>query len=327
MTDTPKKPVGPEPPSIYFCMDGRRVAFVPIFLLKSLFDRYIATHGPEVSDWFHFTGPTIPQDRETQERFLQYLLKTFKWEAIRNLVQPCGTEPELLSRLWRGEVTPGPSRFEFDILRPPEKLYRYCRYDKQRMEELLVNDLLHLANPGTFNDPFDCNFNPDVRLNMDQAGICCFAARYDSVLMFSHYARGHTGLCLVFDPYQFGDLQTESGDPIKGDLRPVFYYSELPQLDLAKEIALIATAKSGVWAYEREYRLFAKVKSGRLAGPGKYRIQPATLTGVIFGCEMSMEQMREIRMFTRNRDNFQYVRAIRKPDHFGLSFNDVAYLV
>lgn len=327
MTDISKEPVGPEPPCIYFCMDGRRVAFIPIFLLEKLFDRDIATHGLEVSDWFHFTGTrTIPQDQTTRERFLQYLMRTFKWDAIQNLVQPCGTEPELLSRLWRQEVTLGPSHFEFDVLRPPERLYRYCRYDRQRMEELLVNDLLYLANPGTFNDPFDCNFNPEVRLNMDQAGICCFAARCNSVLMFSHYAGGHTGLCLVFDPYRLGDLQTESGDRIRGDLRPVFYYSELPQLDLAEEIALIATAKSSVWAYEREYRLFA-TNSGRLAGPGKYKIQPGALTGVIFGCEMSMEHMREIRMFTRNRNNFSYVRAIRKPDHFSLNFHDVTYFV
>jgi len=88
-------------------------------------------------------------------------------------------------------------------------------------------------------------------------GVACFTERHDELLMWSHYADGHRGICLSF--------ATDSL-PFSRALQ-VKYSREVPRMravsvitqgvDEALVDALILT-KAEQWSYEREWRLVVK---------------------------------------------------------------------
>jgi hypothetical protein len=87
-------------------------------------------------------------------------------------------------------------------------------------------------------------------------GISCFAERWDDLLMWSHYARGHRGFCIELDV---------QADIFEGKIRKMRYAKDLAKLNPAKAMLnteddgwLIGTlyTKNKGWAYEREWRMY-----------------------------------------------------------------------
>src|SRR5258708_2583803 len=87
-----------------------------------------------------------------------------------------------------------------------------------------------------------------------EMGIACFAERLDNLLMWSHYAEGHRGLCLEFDTsfWPFNDQRK---------LLRFIYSNSFPPLsplDILQSTALPIDpliTKSKGWFYEEEWRL------------------------------------------------------------------------
>lgn len=110
--------------------------------------------------------------------------------------------------------------------------------------------------------------------------LCSLSARPDSVLMWSHYAANHTGICLRF---LFP----------KGWVQPVTYAKERPVLNriktsLAAEPDMSAwgralLTKADFWAYEEEWRALGK------EGAGEQPFYPKSLWGIIFGARATAE--------------------------------------
>ena len=116
-------------------------------------------------------------------------------------------------------------------------LYKYREVGKYT-EKIFRDHTLWFNEPNNFNDPFDCwanvqelnndaieelinrnSPNPNVaekckkgmplyttdklKQDIDKAlidlGVCCFSKTEKSILMWSHYCKYHTGICLEFD--------------------------------------------------------------------------------------------------------------------------------
>jgi hypothetical protein len=98
------------------------------------------------------------------------------------------------------------------------------------------------------------NFNSHQR---NQLRFCSFSERLDSVLMWSHYASNHTGICIEYDFSTMPNLLQF--------LYPIIYdnifFDWTPHMDdpmkgnAAKIIAAIHKAKD--WEYEKEWRLLS----------------------------------------------------------------------
>ena len=323
------EPVGPESPILQFCHGDSIIAYMPLFLIKKIIDKKgIDLSGDQEVDWFHFTGRSVPSDPAYAAKFLMDLKNTLSWEEINNLIQPIIRPLDHLKELWeKAGNSENLYSCKFGILKTPSTLYRYCTYVQERIYEIFCENKIYLTSPRGFRDPFDCNFNDQVRLNLDQAGIACFSQIKDSVLMFSHYADRHNGICLIFAPYKMYNLTAPDGQKHRSQFRPVYYFEKLPEFDLKSEIALIATCKDIAWAYEREWRMFIEDGNGSVLGPGHYEFPPESLKGVIFGAEMPLENKTEIRKITKGRNKFSYLQAIRIPDKFGIAFETVEYVL
>lgn len=88
-------------------------------------------------------------------------------------------------------------------------------------------------------------------------GILCLSEEWDSIRMWSHYAKDHKGVCLEFTRAEGNCLGNED------KCSPVNYVRHYPQIDLGqmllkrdgRTIALIMKTKSADWSYEKEWRL------------------------------------------------------------------------
>lgn len=109
-------------------------------------------------------------------------------------------------------------------------------------------------------------------------GVICFAGGDDparNVLMWSHYAAEHSGVCLQFDPAQ--DLRTFHL------ALSVKYCESYPVLDWFKNfprsVGDSLLRKHPRWDYEWEHRISIPDEAGK-----HLRFAPAALRGVILGC-------------------------------------------
>ena len=191
-------------------------------------------------------------------------------------------------------------------------------------------------------------FDDDAALlqeRIDNSGVLSFSELGNDILMWSHYADGHRGICLKFrrDALKFP----------KGDVRPppfknVFYepesvsYSEAyPAISLVNlppwewYRAWLMT-KSCHWRYEREWRIILQLEP--LDGEDAYgwdvrpTYQPAygwatlpgeAIAGVILGCEIKREDEQRVREWRRMGGvQVPLLRAQKKPDRFELEIRD-----
>ncbi|MFD2543716.1 DUF2971 domain-containing protein [Lacinutrix gracilariae] len=115
--------------------------------------------------------------------------------------------------------------------------------------------------------------------------LSCFSKIYNEVLMWSHYANKHNGICVGFDfPHLY---------PEKFILCPVKYLNEIKLLDGETNTNRILlywlTTKSERWIYEQEIRAIAQSKNNEdseFINYDKDRIKE-----IIFGCNVKKNEI------------------------------------
>lgn len=121
----------------------------------------------------------------------------------------------------------------------------------------------------------------------DEMGVACFSARLDSILMWSHYADGHKGLCLEFDTKYLPFSDREK-------LHRLIYSNSYPRLS---PIAIFQSSnmpfdplvtKSKDWEYEEEWRFITD------KGNWLLEYEPKALTAIYFGCLMPIAQRKQV---------------------------------
>ena len=90
-------------------------------------------------------------------------------------------------------------------------------------------------------------------------GICCFSDTYDSELMWTHYARNYTGICVGYRTKEVIEGLSESVHLVR-----VAYDTSPPKLGKSDWNAYltaikILSHKKANWIYEREWRLLADI--------------------------------------------------------------------
>jgi Protein of unknown function (DUF2971) len=155
----------------------------------------------------------------------------------------------------------------------------------------------------------------DLQDDVDKAGVLSFSKIRDDILMWSHYADKHKGLCLEFDG--------SANCIFFGEAQPVEYtdYTPLPLNENPdRQMTRIILTKSKHWAYEQEYRIVRPDEAHRLV-----EYPPELFTGVIFGCRMP-RQLRDLVKQWSNEGNCHvaFYEAKPKAGEFGLDITRVA---
>jgi len=110
-------------------------------------------------------------------------------------------------------------------------------------------------------------------------GIHSFSTSPSNLLLWSHYGKSHTGVCLVFNTARDLDTFVTILPVNYSHFFPVIHYTQGIAGDLIKNAFL---TKSLDWKYEDEWRLFEPKKAGHLMS-----YNSKSLVGVILGARIS----------------------------------------
>lgn len=232
----------------------------------------------------------------------------------------------------------------------PARLYKYFSLEgecRERTRSVIADRKLWFGSVAAFNDPFECpialsmdapaetwrdvlgrpkpapekldevcrQLEAEVRHDAERIGMLCLSSRPDHVLMWSHYAAKHTGLCMGF---------ASTAKPFAG-AQEVEYSAHFPAISLftsseAERSRRILLVKAQCWQYEAEWRVFAPGVE-----PGLHPYEPGSLVSVILGCNMSESDRMEVsRWVAESGDPVEVLEARRHRTEFTIELNEQA---
>lgn len=132
-----------------------------------------------------------------------------------------------------------------------------------------------------------------ARVISEGVGVYCVSAKYDDILMWSHYADDHKGICLEFDGE--AELMAHAQKVKYSQKRvPIMAYYDDKETSMTKALL----TKSLQWAYEEEWRLINYKK-----GPGTVEFKPESLTGIVLGALASANTVAEVERWAKARSH------------------------
>jgi hypothetical protein len=126
-----------------------------------------------------------------------------------------------------------------------------------------------------------------------QSGVLCFAGDPRSLLMWSHYAENHEGVCLQFE--RIRDF------PVLGHAVHVDYQERFPKanwiVDFMKGVGEMLLTKHDGWRYEEECRITSIDNANRYL-----QVRPDALRAIIFGCRTSESNRKTVDGLLKERE-------------------------
>ena len=145
--------------------------------------------------------------------------------------------------------------------------------------------------------------------------VLCLSSDPLNILMYSHYADCHQGICLEFNLEKDNIFNPEEVRYVKDFPHLEFGLSH--EINHALAVALIST-KSIDWAYEKEYR------SLRGGGAGVVEIPDNHLSGIIFGCAAKDETVQAVMdVVKESAKPIKFYRAVKSDSSFSLSLEEM----
>lgn len=135
----------------------------------------------------------------------------------------------------------------------------------ERFIDILLRKRLYMSTYSKLNDPMEGVFLYDdntrsekiriIENQKEETYICSLSKNCDNMLMWSHYANGHTGCCIeISETSKKEDLQ----------VRDIEYRNR--EVDLNEDIQDVydvLSVKSSLWKYEDEIRYFRQENNGK----------------------------------------------------------------
>ena len=150
-------------------------------------------------------------------------------------------------------------------------------------------------------------------------GVACFSKKWNSTLMWSHYANNHNGFCLGFDEKRIRYSM------LFGMCDYVKYSEDYPIIHpndnnvIRRQLQIFT--KSIEWEYEQEYRVVKLYYNDGIAEPDSpkriVKLDNTFITEVILGLAMSKKDKIEITQIAKDR-NIDVYEIFKVPNKFEL---------
>jgi len=151
----------------------------------------------------------------------------------------------------------------------------------------------------------------------DEFGILSLTTKKDDIIMFSHYAGEHTGICIEFDSSKDEIFRKAFKVKYMKPLPSFELFSFLNEIDKTKYIKPIFSTKHKDWKYEKEWRVLYKISKNN--DPRVERYNPEALTGIIFGFNASDLVKKEINDLIKTRKHkINLYQSIPRNNEYGL---------
>jgi hypothetical protein len=168
---------------------------------------------------------------------------------------------------------------------------------------------------------------------LDNSGILCLSEICDDILMWSHYAEHHAGVCLQF--------RFETNESFPDLPLPIAYSGNYPEFNFTQQFAdmgddaderqrklafgkALLLTKSVRWSYEKEWRVIRFALDGQPRF-GVSIFPPSFLTGLILGCRIGEDKRQMLIELARAREpRLRIFEAHTKEREFALDIRQIA---
>jgi len=201
-------------------------------------------------------------------------------------------------------------------------LKQYQRKYPKRSKEAISTDVdMEIITKGRDRIVLEDAQKEAIELLRKKLRICCFTEIRDSILMWAHYAKQHTGFCLEFDVNSEFFRPATRAIKVKYDrFRPelnVLRLDSYPEGKLGEALLI----KANDWQYEHEWRIVDYEK-----GEGTQNFPEDALSGVILGCRISQENKENVfRWCGKRKHPPTLYEAREKQKEFGLDIVKIDY--
>lgn len=192
------------------------------------------------------------------------------------------------------------------------RIVNQCMPDAQPAERL---DALNLMRSQSRDDIAAAMQGANAP-HLEHLAVCCLSAACDQILMWSHYANAHSGICLRFSTRPYTQDILDAAYPVNyAQERAVV--NRVTSTSDHEAVFQAMLVKADFWAYEQEYRLF---RPHLLSGSGHESFMPDRLDGVIFGARCSPEDRALVKGWVEERGGgVELLEAIPDKRQFRLS--------
>lgn len=145
----------------------------------------------------------------------------------------------------------------------------------------------------------------------ENGGVLCLTEDPLSVLMWSHYANKHQGVCIGLRRSKDNSLgDDDSCSPIiYSDVYPLPSFSQIYKADASLTDDLLYT-KAREWSYEKEWRMISEKGDC-------FTVIPGNICRVILGCKFPDDKVSEVEHIC-TKENIPLFRAHQVANHFAL---------
>ena len=155
-------------------------------------------------------------------------------------------------------------------------------------------------------------YQTTFKKRMAMVGVFSVSLLPRQLLMWSHYAAQHKGVCCIFESAR--DLSTW-GKVISVDYRDDFPTANFSEND-PLQYGNVLMRKSTSWSYEKEHRIIA------VNGANHYsRFEPSSLYGIILGARLGTDSLDVVKLLLQERD----AAGLPKIEVFKASMNPKKY--
>ncbi len=129
-----------------------------------------------------------------------------------------------------------------------KKLYKYTRINDNTISAL-VERYAWYPKPTSLNDPFDCGLSQSLMNGgNDQWGVLSMSELSANIIMWSHYAESHRGLCIEYTDYTDDQLKTR---PLSSEINAFNEeMDELPIIRNASPVKYLTTSELSDWLHD-----------------------------------------------------------------------------
>ncbi|MDX9883716.1 MAG: DUF2971 domain-containing protein [Prolixibacteraceae bacterium] len=177
---------------------------------------------------------------------------------------------------------------------------------------------------------FELEMNRNLNYAIRKTGILSLTSSKENILLWSHYANGHTGYAIGFDSEKLakviGELRLQSF------IKEVFYTETYPEITfefdllknkdemlLLKAVIYSLTSKSDLWSYEDEYRILTFAKNNL-----EFFFPKECVKEIILGFRMDEKNKKEIVDISRKLYPAAKILMCQKePQKYAVSFKEI----
>lgn len=233
------------------------------------------------------------------------------WPSVSQLNDPFESKPRIVAPPIRNEIE------KRKVERLAYELFRRHGLDREEAKRRAKASTM----PGFLEKRAE-EMTRELPPALEVYRIFSMAGNCESILLWSHYAKAHTGICLCFasDNQEFGEALEVS---YSADLPAIAFFEQ----GLEANLRAMVLTKSQDWRYEHEYRLVSQEPTARGFFPvldHRYNFRAKNLVEVIMGCNIAPDDEKFVReMVGLSPTPIKLRRAVRSLHRFALNFVDV----